>query len=119
VVIAVGGFALLVCLAYQGLFIGLAGQTIGQRVLRLRVIDEQGGAPGLAAVVLRVLALPVGLFFLGLGALWIAFDREARGFHDHVSGTLVVREAPPGRNAIEAHPAEKAGFHAGPVGRSA
>lgn len=92
-VVAAAGFAVAVLLAYEGVFLGLYGHTIGQQMLGLRVIDEEGGAPDLPAVALRVGALPVGLFFLGLGALWIAFDREARGFHDHVSGTLVVRRA--------------------------
>ena len=27
----------------------------------------------------------------GLGVLWIAFDREKRGFHDHLARTYVVR----------------------------
>lgn len=93
-VLAAAGFAAAVCLAYEGIFVALCGQTIGQQLFGLRVIDEQGGPPGPVAVLLRVCALPVGLFFLGLGSFWIAFDREARGFHDHVSGTLVVFRAP-------------------------
>ncbi len=104
-VLAVAGFAVGVCLAYDAIFLAFFGRTIGQQVLGLRVIDDEGGSPGPTAVVLRVLALPVGLFFLGLGVLWIAFDREARGFHDHVSGTLVIhrrtQEAPDLR-----HPAD-------------
>jgi len=89
-ILAAGGFAVAVSLAYVGVFTATRGQTLGQKLLGLSVIDDQGGRPGLVAVVLRTCALPVGLFFMGLGSLWIAFDREARGFHDHVSGTFVV-----------------------------
>jgi uncharacterized RDD family membrane protein YckC len=90
-VLAAGGFAVAVALSYVGVFTAMRGRTVGQRLLGLRVIDEDGEPPGLAAVALRTCALPVGLFLMGLGVLWIAFDREARGFHDHVSGTFVVR----------------------------
>lgn len=91
--LAAAGFAAAVSLAYVGVFTATCGQTLGQKLLGLHVIDDQGRAPGLGAVALRTCALPVGLFFMGLGSLWIAFDREARGFHDHVSGTFVVRGA--------------------------
>ena len=90
-VLAAGAFVTGVMLAYVGIFTGLCGRTIGQRILGLEVIDDQGEAPGWLPVVMRTAALPVGLFFVGLGVLWIAFDREAQGFHDHVAGTLVIR----------------------------
>jgi uncharacterized RDD family membrane protein YckC len=92
-ILAAGGFAIAVSLAYIGVFTVACGQTLGQKLLGLHVIDDQGRPPSMAAVTLRTCALPVGLFFMGLGSLWIAFDREARGFHDHVAGTFVVRRA--------------------------
>jgi uncharacterized RDD family membrane protein YckC len=92
-VLAAAAFAIAVTLAYVGVFTALCGRTLGQRLLDLQVIDEQGEPPRLPAVCMRTAALPVGLFFVGLGVLWIAFDREARGFHDHVAGTFVIRRA--------------------------
>jgi uncharacterized RDD family membrane protein YckC len=84
--------ALVMGALYFGLFWSLSGQTLGHRVLRLRVIDPQGRPPRPWRAALRVLGHGLGLAAGTMGWLWVAFDREKRGLHDHLARTYVVRE---------------------------
>jgi uncharacterized RDD family membrane protein YckC len=62
----------------------LVGQTLGMRLLSLRVIRTDRPVPiGLARAASRTF-----LLFLFIPAL--VFDRDNRGLHDRVSDTVVV-----------------------------
>lgn len=76
---------------YFLLFQTLMGSTPGTRLARIRVINARGKQPHPVRTAVRVLGAGLGLLPLGLGTMWIAFDREKRGLHDHVAGTYVVR----------------------------
>lgn len=78
---------------YFGLFWSLTGQTLGHRLLRLRVVDPYGHPPRPWWAALRVLGHGLGLLAGAMGWLWVAFDREKRGLHDHLARTYVVRES--------------------------
>ena len=78
---------------YVVLFTAVSGQTPGLMLVGARVVTARGARPGLLRALVRLLALAAGLIPGGLGALWIAFDREKRGLHDHLAGTYVVRIA--------------------------
>jgi uncharacterized RDD family membrane protein YckC len=91
--LVMGGAVL--CLAvgtmYFVLFHASRGQTLGKQLLRIRVITRTGDRPDLPRSLLRE-AAALGSFLLGsLGLVWIGFDREKRGLHDHLAGTYVVR----------------------------
>jgi len=88
-VAAIGLFLGLTVL-YQLYFASMAGQTLGMRVVRIRLISSRGRAPGPVRGLLRVVALAVSLLPGGLGWLWALFDREHRALHDHVAGTYVI-----------------------------
>lgn len=68
------------------------GTTPGKKALGMRVIRENGGKPGLPAMMLRewIGKSISGAFFL-LGYLWILFDRERQGWHDKLANTYVVQ----------------------------
>lgn len=68
------------------------GKSIGQWFLLVRVINEDGLAPGPAAGFLRVLAAAAGWVCVGAGLAVAALDGERRAFHDRFSGTLVIRD---------------------------
>jgi len=70
------------------LLVALTGQTVGMRLLSLRVVrlaDRERPAPGLVTALLRTLPL---LLTAGLAAF---FGRDGRGLHDMVAGSVVVR----------------------------
>lgn len=88
--VAAIGLFLGLTLLYQLYFASMSGQTIGMRVVRIRLISSRGRAPGPLRGLLRVLALAVSVLPGGLGWLWALFDREHRALHDHVAGTYVI-----------------------------
>ena len=89
---------LVINIGYAVILTAWRGQTVGKMILGIQVVDGQGNIPGIGAVLLREV---VGKFLssiaLGLGYLWVAWDREKRGWHDHIAGTYVVRKQPQNR----------------------
>lgn len=104
-----------VALLYHTLFWGLVGRTLGQRVLKVRVVDVYGDQLSLARALVRSFGFVAGALLLvwlavrvlspehrmvapfaatvlvTLGWLWAGIDREKRGLHDWLAGTYVVR----------------------------
>ena len=82
-------------LGYAVILTAWRGQTVGKMVLGIQVVDRQGNVPGIGAVLLReIVGKLLSAIFLGLGYLWVAWDKEKRGWHDHIAGTYVVRKQP-------------------------
>jgi uncharacterized RDD family membrane protein YckC len=92
--IAVGAAGLFVGIGalYHIYFGGISGQTLGKRMMRLRLIGIHGTAPGPLVGILRFVALMLSVAPAGLGWLWCLFDRERRALHDHLAGTYVIFE---------------------------
>ncbi|HTL23797.1 MAG TPA: RDD family protein [Mycobacteriales bacterium] len=70
------------------LLVALTGQTVGMRLMSLRVVrlaDRDRPAPGLVTALLRTVPL---LLTAGLAAF---FGRDGRGLHDMLAGSAVVR----------------------------
>lgn len=90
--VAATGLALFCLLgaAYLVLLHTGPGQTLGKRLVGIRVIDAFGLPLGLGRSMLRTLALVPSAGLAGLGVLWIGFDRERRGVHDRLADTHVV-----------------------------
>ena len=67
------------------------GTTPGKMVFQARVVDARTfEKPSLGQSTLRYLGyIPAILLFMG-GFIMVAFDRQKRGLHDVIAGTLVV-----------------------------
>lgn len=85
------GLLLATALIYVAIFQVTWAATPGMRVLGLGIIDLYGDAPSVTRVVARTAGYLAATATLGLGFLWIGFDRERRGLHDWISGTHVVK----------------------------
>ena len=80
-------------LLYYVLFTGLKGQTPGKMALGIQVVNLQYEVPGVPRAILReVLGKLVSTVAILLGFFWIGWDRHKRGWHDHISGTYVIRK---------------------------
>ncbi len=77
--------------AYFIVMHGLGGQTIGKRLLGLRVVGVDRQPPSFRQAAVRWL-VAVGFAPIGLGFLWVLWQSEKRGWHDFVARTWVVRE---------------------------
>ncbi len=91
---SVVAIALALAQLYAFLFVTLTGKTPGLLVLRARVINIYGHQPEWWRTLLRCSGLLLALSLLGLGLVWIGFDREKRGLHDWLAGTYVIRGGP-------------------------
>jgi uncharacterized RDD family membrane protein YckC len=68
-----------------------AGQTVGKKLLNIRVIDFATGGPlGYPKAFVRQLVKLVSGIVCGLGYLWMLWDREKQTWHDKVATTVVV-----------------------------
>lgn len=83
--------AAVILMLYGFLFKVTTGATLGMRLLRLQVIDVYGERPQWWRAALRCVGTLLGAGVLGLGLLWIGFDREKRGLADWLAGTYVIR----------------------------
>jgi uncharacterized RDD family membrane protein YckC len=84
--------AVLIDFAYYVYFEGGAtGQTIGKRVLGIRVIDFNSGGPiGYGRALLRAVVEIFSGWILLLGYLWMLWDREKQTWHDKAATSVVV-----------------------------
>jgi uncharacterized RDD family membrane protein YckC len=67
-----------------------SGRTLGMQAWRLRVEDDDGNVPGLAAATVRFFAAILSWLPLGLGFLWQLWDKDKLTWHDRLSGTRLV-----------------------------
>lgn len=66
--------------------------TPGKMIFGAKIVDAKTGMkPRMAQWLLRYIAYLVSFLPLGLGVLWIAFDRRKQAWHDKLAGTVVVR----------------------------
>ena len=96
-VIAVVVLPLPLAFLYEVWPTAVSGQTIGKRLVGVKVVASgEGGPPGWAGSSLRWLipavlsALSSGLFGL-VAYLWCLWDADRQGLHDKAAGTIVVK----------------------------
>jgi uncharacterized RDD family membrane protein YckC len=79
-----------------------AGQSIGNRILGIRVLDaDTGRSLPYARAFVRALVSSLSALALFLGYLWMLWEPRKRTWHDIVANSLVVRTTfyPPGEFA--------------------
>jgi uncharacterized RDD family membrane protein YckC len=68
------------------------GQTPGKRLMNLRVIDAKtGGSLNDTQAAIRYVGYYINSMAAMIGWLWAFFDKDRRGWHDMIAGTLVVK----------------------------
>jgi uncharacterized RDD family membrane protein YckC len=85
-----GFFAIVFGPLYFLLFWMLTGQTIGQRVMGLRVVRLNGRRLGFWLSLVRWIGYQVCIFTLGIGFLWVLIDNRRMGWHDNLARTCVI-----------------------------
>jgi uncharacterized RDD family membrane protein YckC len=66
------------------------GQTLGQMATHIKVVRADGQPMDLGVATLRFVGLLVCGLTLGIGFLFIVFDKRKRGLHDRIAGTYVI-----------------------------
>lgn len=86
-------FAAMFASAYLffGFFWTHSGQTLGMQAWRIRVQNADSSAISWRQSLLRFCSAPFALLALGIGYLWMLFDKSRRTLPDIVSGSEVVK----------------------------
>ena len=67
------------------------GQTVGNRVMKLRVVKTDGSELTLTDSFLRYVGLILSFLCIFIGVIWVAFDANKQGWHDKIAKTYVVK----------------------------
>ena len=89
----VGSLAQLVLtIGYYVWFQSRTGQTLGKKVMKIKVVNATGATPSLGTFALReILGKLASGLILGIGYLMVAWDSKKQGLHDKIASTYVVR----------------------------
>lgn len=69
-----------------------SGQTLGERVIGVRVVGSHGLTLTWGEALVRYVGYLVSAVALSLGFLWVAFDWKRQGWHDKLAKTYLVDE---------------------------
>lgn len=74
------------------LWVNWNGQTLGKKVMKIKVIREDGKKLDYKTAVIRYLGYFLSSIPLLLGFLWVIWDEKKQAWHDKIAGTYVVKE---------------------------
>jgi uncharacterized RDD family membrane protein YckC len=74
------------------LWVGWNGQTIGKKIMKIKVVREDGKPLDYPTAIIRYIGYIISTIPLFLGYLWVIWDDKKQGFHDKLARTLVVKE---------------------------
>jgi uncharacterized RDD family membrane protein YckC len=69
------------------------GQTVGDKLLNLRVIRTDGSDLTIVQALIRYVGLFISFIVIFIGVIWVAFDPNKQGWHDKIAGTYVIKTA--------------------------
>ncbi len=82
----------LFALIYYVYFIYKEGATPGKKVMKIRVVREDGQPLTVIGAILReVVGKAVSGIVFGLGYLWVLWDKKKQAWHDKIAGTVVIK----------------------------
>jgi uncharacterized RDD family membrane protein YckC len=77
-------------LFYFTYFPATTGQTLGKKILGLKIVKLSGEPIGKGTAFLRWMGYLVSFVFFCLGFIWVIFDRKRQGWHDKIAETVVL-----------------------------
>jgi len=83
--------SLVVGIGYFVYFWSSTGQTLGDKVVGVKVVSTSGGLITPGGAFIRYLGIIVSSIPLFLGLLWVLWDPQRQGWHDKMASTYVVK----------------------------
>ncbi|MEO6457848.1 MAG: RDD family protein, partial [Chloroflexia bacterium] len=80
---------------YHVVQLSIWGQTIGKRLMSIKVVTADGRMPGIGQAMLRMLGYIFSAAVGGWGFIMVALDPRRQGLHDRIAETFVVPEKAP------------------------
>ena len=81
----------LISTAYQVYFFTSTGQTLGSKVMGIKVVDLDGNPLSVDLALIRVVGSYVSSALLGIGYLLMLWDGRKQTLHDKMAGSFVVK----------------------------
>lgn len=72
-------------------FWATSGQTLGSKLVAVRVISENGGKLGWSGAIIRGVVFIISLIPLALGCFWAIWDSKKQTWHDKAVKAFVVK----------------------------
>lgn len=83
-------YLLAICFFYFAGFWVRGGQTLGLRTWRMKLVRNDGGPITWTIASKRFAYAWLSLLSLGLGFLWVIYDRDKLAWHDRLAGTRLI-----------------------------
>lgn len=90
-VLLMGIVVLGIIVGYYVFYQAKTGQTLGKKVLSLKVVNETGQTPGAGKFFLREIIGKLLSSILMIGYLIAIFDKRKQALHDKIAGTFVIK----------------------------
>ena len=79
-------------ISYSVLFwVNYDGATPGKRLMAIKIVNVDGKPINYGVAIIRNLGYLISAVPLGLGYLWVAWDKKKQGWHDKIAHTYVVK----------------------------
>lgn len=79
-------------LGYYPFFYGTSGQTIGKKIVGIRVVAANGYHLTIVTGILRFIGYIIASIPFGIGFIWMLFDDEQQNWPDKIAGTYVIKD---------------------------
>lgn len=67
--------------------------TPGKMLFKIKVVDAETGGPcRMKQYIIRYIGILISGTLLGIGFLWLRWNKRARAWHDFMAGTVVVKK---------------------------
>ena len=84
-------FGWLISFAYETVLISQwDGQTIGKKIMGIKVVSASGGQIDWLKAFIRAVSKILSALPLGLGYFWMLWDEKSQTWHDKIADTFVV-----------------------------
>lgn len=85
-------FNLTISILYFVVYQAKSGQTLGKKLMGIRVVNASGQRPDMQTFFIReVIGKFASSIILGIGYLMILWDKKRQGLHDKIADTYVVK----------------------------
>jgi uncharacterized RDD family membrane protein YckC len=81
---------IVVSFGYFIYFFTSTGQSLGAKVMGIKVVSVNGGLLTMGSAIIRIIGTYVSGAILGIGYLWMLWDGRKQTLHDKMANSLVV-----------------------------
>ncbi|MGC8830400.1 MAG: RDD family protein [Verrucomicrobiia bacterium] len=84
-------FGWILWMVYHFVMWGINGATVGDIVMRIKIVKEDGAPIDWKVALIRTLASLLSAVPLFIGFFWAGWFSEKKAWHDYIAGTIVVK----------------------------